>query len=137
MITGKRECSGNLCDKSAVVVLEERTLCLDHFFERCFERLDKLEPKIRRRLVGAEDKAAAQAILEECSSGALLVSLRHEALSNLDRSRLLEILLLCGDLRLLLREPYSRFTDSPSSMPSVLFWKSFPLQRGKEEQKKD
>jgi len=47
----------------------------------------------------------ARTLLQECANQTLLVCLRHEPLNNLDKSRLLEILLQCGDLQVLLHRP--------------------------------
>jgi hypothetical protein len=102
MLTSKESCKNDSCANSAVITLAGQELCLDHFFASCYERLDMVEPMVRGRSVDATEVQAVRAVLEECSNRALLISLRHEHLNNLDRSRLLEILLLCGDLQLLL-----------------------------------
>jgi hypothetical protein len=57
-----------------------------------------------------------RAFIEECSRKALDVSLQSENLSNLQRGRLLDILLWAGELFLLLRAPRLVFAESiPSS----------------------
>jgi hypothetical protein len=100
----KIECNASGCVNSAVVVIAGRDVCLDHFFASCYEQLDVLEPKIRGRSLEAASIHTAKHFLEECSNRALLISLQYQHLTNLERSRLLEILLSCGDLqRLLLR----------------------------------
>lgn len=119
----KVACKTRGCANSAVIALFGRNFCLNHFFSSCYERLDLLEPMIRARALDGVEVEAARAFLQECSHRALFISLRQEPLTNLDRSRLLEILLSCGDLELLLRkpglphsakggcEPANRFTD--------------------------
>jgi hypothetical protein len=101
----KVACKTRGCANSAVIALFGRDFCLDHFFSSCYERLDLVEPMIRARALDVVEVEAARAFLEECSHRALFISLRQEPLTNLDRSRLLEILLSCGDLELLLRKP--------------------------------
>jgi len=96
--SGKQKCKASRCASAAVISLESRDYCLDHFLGCCYERLDKLEPEIRRRSLEELEIPAAVAFLVECSNRALFISLRHEPLSNLDRSRLLNILLLSGNL---------------------------------------
>jgi len=46
-----------------------------------------------------------RAFIEECSQKALEVSLQYENLSNLERARLLDILLWASELFLILRAP--------------------------------
>jgi hypothetical protein len=105
------ECNAAGCINSAVVVISGRDVCLDHFFASCYEQLDLLEPKIRGRALDGASIHAAKHFLEECSNRVLLISLQYEQLTNLERSRLLEILLSCGDLQRVLR----RALDSANS----------------------
>jgi hypothetical protein len=99
ILKNKESCKAGSCAKPAVISLAARELCLDHFFFSCYERLDTLEPMVRSRALEATEVQAVRGLLEECSNRTLLVCLRHECLTNLDRSRLLDILLLCGDLQ--------------------------------------
>jgi hypothetical protein len=117
MLTSKESCKTDSCANSAVITLAGQELCLDHFFASCYERLDMVEPMVRGRSVDAAEIQAVRAVLEECSNRALLISLRHEHLNNLDRSRLLEILLLCGDLQLLLSRPAFHSLASAARVP--------------------
>jgi len=102
--SGKSGCRMMACNESKVAVFAGLDVCLDHFFERCFERLDKLEAALCWRSPNPAELRSLQEELEECSNQALVICLRQEALSNLERSRLLGILLQCGDLRHLLRK---------------------------------
>ena len=122
-IPGKPECTVNCCAKSAVIALESKDLCRDHFLARCYERLDQLDPIVRRRSLEGAGNLAVGAFLEECSSRALRICLRHEPLSNMDRSRLLNILLLSGDLQSLLHRPVVKNVDSVSGLSAVFFGK--------------
>jgi hypothetical protein len=111
MVSVKAACKGNSCGESVVGVLGGQDLCLDHFIARCYERLDILEPRVRSRSLEEQERRAVRAFLEECLKGALRVSLRHDNLTNLDRSRLLNILLLSGDLHLTLQLPLTAQKD--------------------------
>lgn len=137
MVSVKAECRISHCTKSAVTALSGEELCLDHFFACCYERLDQLEPMVRRRSLEVSENLAARAFLEECSHRTLLICLRHELLSNLDRSRLLNILLLTGDLQLLLRKKLIRHADSVSDLSALFFGKSSPKTRTAEDQKEE
>jgi len=73
---------------------------------------------IRNRPLERSESLAARAFLEESSNRALLVSLHHEHLTNLDRSRLLSILLLAADLRHALPYPLLERPDSRPFHPT-------------------
>ena len=112
---GNIACRSIACHNAAVIAFAGRDLCLDHFLPSCFERLAALEDSVDRRSL--DDPARLRKIqdsLEECSNQTLLICLRHEPLSNLERSRLLGILLQCEELRqVLLRRP--TYISAPSS----------------------
>jgi hypothetical protein len=62
-----------------------------------------------------------RAFIEECSRKALDVSLQSENLTNLQRGRLLDILLWAGELFLLLRAPRLALAESipsPEGQPA-------------------
>lgn len=112
MIPGEPKCQLDFCAKSAIISLESLGLCLEHFLSSCYERLDYLEPMVRSRSLEEPHRRVAYAFLEECSDRALLLALQQEHLTNLDRSRLLNILLLTRHLQLILKNPVGIVLDS-------------------------
>lgn len=64
--------------------------------------------------------ASLRAFVEECSRKALDISLHSENLTNLQRGRLLDILLWAGELFVLLRAPRAAVGDSAPSPASEL-----------------
>jgi len=98
-------CADSKCDSPGIVALAGQGFCLQHFFTQCYERLDRIDPVVRRPRLDAREVQRARTLLQECANQTLLVCLRHEPLNNLDKSRLLEILLQCGDLQVLLHRP--------------------------------
>jgi len=117
---GKRNCRVDSCGGAAITTLDHQALCLNHFLLRCYERLEGLDP--RGRKFGAEplDVVSMRAFIEECSRKALDVSLQSENLSNLQRGRLLDILLWAGELFLLLRAPRPTLAQSTASSEGQL-----------------
>jgi hypothetical protein len=111
----ERNCDVDSCSSSPVTALGQQDLCLNHFLLHCYEQLERLDPRGRRFCSETLDAAAMRAFIEECSRKALDVSLHCENLSNLERGRLLDILLWAGELFLLLRVP--RFTFAGSVAP--------------------
>ena len=92
--------------------MDQQAYCLNHFLQRCYQRLEALDPRGRQFRTESASPAVMRAFIEECSRKALDVSLHSEALSNLERGRLLDILLWAGELFLLLRAPKVSFTDA-------------------------
>src|SRR5271170_4424772 len=96
--TGKF-CAVEGCYDLAAAALDEQTLCLDHFLSRCYQALETYDGR-RDHTFQVHDTEGAQRrhFLEECSTQALNVGLRNENLNNLQRSRLLDVLLWAGEL---------------------------------------
>jgi hypothetical protein len=117
----ERNCNVDSCSSSSVTVLGQQDLCLNHFLLRCYEQLEGLDPRGRRFCSETLDAAAMRAFIEECSRRALDVSLHCKNLSNLERGRLLDILLWASELFLLLRVPRFAFAGSatPHSSPAT------------------
>lgn len=107
----KRNCTADSCSGASVSALDQQALCLSHFLLRCYEKLERLDPRGRGFLSEPMNPASMRAFIEECSRKALDVSLQCENLTNLDRGRLLDILLWAGELFLLLRAPRMTFAD--------------------------
>jgi hypothetical protein len=75
-------------------------VCLEHFFSTCYDQLEKIESLTRNRSVDPAEVKSVCGVLEECSKRAIFICFRNEPLTNLERSRLLEILLSCRELQL-------------------------------------
>jgi hypothetical protein len=99
------QCTSITCAENGVVMLAGVTLCLEHFFQQCYGRLEGIDPVVRGKTREAAINEDAPKILEELVKQVLIVCLQHQNLSNLDRSRLLDILLWAGELQLVLRVP--------------------------------
>ena len=101
----KRNCSEAACRSAAATSLDQQALCLNHFFLRCYSRLEAVDPRGQKAREERVDLASMRAFIEECSQKALEASFQCENLSNLERARLLDILLWASELFLILRAP--------------------------------
>jgi hypothetical protein len=117
---GKRNCRMGSCSGTAITTLDRQALCLNHFLSRCYEKLEGVDPRGRKFSTEAVDVASMRAFIEECSRKALDVSLQSKNLSNLERGRLLDILLWAGELFLLLRAPRVSLAESIASTDDEL-----------------
>ena len=103
-------CAASNCESNSVIVLSGQDLCLEHFLVKCYERLDWVESIARGRRVESDTAAKARELLFECANQTLLVCLSKQSFNNLERSRLLEIMLQCSDLQVQLRRPTLQLT---------------------------
>jgi len=115
-----RNCRMGSCNGAAVATLDNQALCLNHFLSRCYEKLEKLEPRGRKFSSEPVDLTSMRAFIEECSRKALDISLHSQSLTNLQRGRLLDILLWAGELFLLLRAPRLTLAQSIASSDDLL-----------------
>lgn len=109
---GNKICAVDFCEGAAVASLAQQDFCLNHFIELCYENLQRIDPRGQKAERMPLDPASLRAFVEECSGRALDVALHCEDLNNLQRGRLLDILLWAGELFLLLRAPSRGFADS-------------------------
>ena len=90
-------CSRADCPKRAVTSLGERDFCFDHFCIRCYELLERGH-RGADLSNSVEELSAELSALDELARRALEVSFSRLTLNNLDRARLLDILLWAGEL---------------------------------------
>jgi len=105
-------CAVDFCEGAAVASMAQQEFCLNHFIDLCYENLQRIDPRGQKVDRMPLDLASLRAFIEECSRRALDVALHCEDIDNLQRGRLLDILLWAGELFLLLRAPTRGFADS-------------------------
>ena len=90
-------CNRMDCSKQMVTALGEEELCFEHFCARSYQLLESAANATERP---REEAGCAEVLcrLNECARRAMEIALRQIELSNLERARLLDILLWSGDL---------------------------------------
>jgi len=116
-VLAARSCSEGACSGAAITSLDQQALCLSHFLAESYARLEALDPRKAKSRNEPVDLAAMRSFLEECSRKALDVSLQSDNLSNLERGRLLDILLWAGELFIFLRAPLITWAGAPALRP--------------------
>ena len=97
--SARKSCSVANCTDLSVAALDDQALCLEHFFARCYQALEGYDGRrVETHWVDEMQSAQLRRFLEECSTQALKVCLRNENLNNLQRGRLLDVLLWAGEL---------------------------------------
>ncbi len=109
-------CHRSDCSRPVVVIFRAEALCLHHFCTRCYEFLDGIDR--RQQLNQAAPGSAVEQVLiaDECARRALDICMSATILNNLERARLLDILLWCGDISSAHRPKNARaeFKDAPT-----------------------
>jgi hypothetical protein len=101
-----RACASPHCVAAALATLQEQWWCVEHFLVQSYQGLERLEESTRRTGTFRDAaRAEARAFLDECSLQTLNICLCSPALSNLERGRLLDVLLWTGELSEVLRVP--------------------------------
>jgi len=91
-------CHRSDCSRPVVVTFRAEALCLDHFCTRCYEFLDGID-RCQQLNQAAPDSAVEHVLIaDECARRALDICMSATILNNLERARLLDILLWCGDI---------------------------------------
>lgn len=107
-----KNCAVDFCDGDAIAALAQQDFCVDHFIELCYENLHRIDPRGENPLRVSLELPALRALIEECSRRALEVAVHCQHLNNLQRGRLLDILLWAGELFLLIRTPKHAFANT-------------------------
>jgi hypothetical protein len=92
-----KPCRYAACPERGVTALGDEDLCCDHFVLRSYEFLEQIDAE---RSKSCNDFLVATNLKEsvnKCLHGALEVSLRADSLSNLQKARLLDIMLWAGE----------------------------------------
>ena len=105
-MTTAEQCSVAGCGKAKAASLEGAALCREHFISTCYARLDHYDELRKGTGLKATDSESARRFINECSRNA--DEMEHDArdLDNLERAKLVHIILTASELgRHLRRSP--------------------------------
>jgi hypothetical protein len=92
-----KPCCFASCQEPGITGIGDEDLCCDHFVVRCYEFLEQIDAERATNNSAPIDTAALKRSVNSCLQGALEVSLKSAALSNLQKARLLDIMLWAGE----------------------------------------
>lgn len=95
---GNSECRVDGCSQAGTVPIEGQVLCVGHFITLGYDRLDGLDRAIAEHKFQHASAEAVWVFLVECIERAADLTQNAEKLDNLQRARLLDILLRAADL---------------------------------------
>src|SRR3974390_2556272 len=105
-MTSDGRCSVESCDQAGVASLEGSVLCRTHFISVSYERLDRFEETRKGPGLSVSDAESARRFIHECTRQADEIENATEGLDNLERAKLLHIILSASELgRHLRRSP--------------------------------
>lgn len=108
-MTTPSPCQVRDCAQSAVVQIENLDLCVSHFIANGYERIDRYSHAVTQHEFHQVAPDSVWRFIAECIARTADLTQHAEQLDNLERARLLDILLRCADLsRHLRRSPRRR-----------------------------
>jgi hypothetical protein len=93
-----RPCGRSGCSEPGIATFGAGTLCSEHFLVACYEVLGRLDRGMELSARGDIETREAIRVSDECVRGVLDVSLNAAELSNLQKARLLDVLLWAADI---------------------------------------
>jgi hypothetical protein len=94
----EQRCGVDSCEERRVAAFRNENLCCDHFLGRCYEFLEGIDPNRDFASNGGQKPEETKKLIEECAQRTLEVALGNRNLSNVQRARLLDILLWTSDV---------------------------------------
>lgn len=92
-------CDAKDCVQSAVMRIDFHLFCLDHVVAHCHERLQKCQQEVGRSLAPSSDAISRNySFLRECTSNIAGFLIARPEMENIDRARLLDIMLWAAEL---------------------------------------
>jgi hypothetical protein len=105
-MTITQQCSIADCDQAVAASLDGEAFCREHFISVCYTRLDRYEEIRKGPGLSATDTESVRRFIHECTRHADEMEHSSEDLDNLDRAKLLHIILSASELgRHLRRSP--------------------------------
>src|SRR6201981_721653 len=117
-----RPCGRSGCSEPGIATFGAGTLCSEHFLVACYEVLGRLDRGMGLSTRGATEAREAKRVADECVRGVLAVSLNAAELSNLQKARLLDVLLWAADIP-------GDWPGRRSRTPNDLVWRGPQLPR--------
>src|SRR6266446_7894168 len=91
-------CSVTNCDQAAGAELEGEALCRGHFISVCYTQLERYDEMQKAHRLSLPDAESVRRFINQCSRQADEIEHMAIDLDNLDRARLLHIILWANEL---------------------------------------
>jgi hypothetical protein len=105
-MTNIEKCKVESCDQAVAASLDGEAFCRQHFISTCYTRLDRYDEIRKGPGLGATNTESVRRFVHECTRSADEMEHQAKDLDNLDRAKLLHIILSASELgRHLRRSP--------------------------------
>ena len=91
-------CIDSSCADDGIVLIGENWLCSQHFIERSYQQLEKISAGMREAAFQENSAEESARRLEECMRGAADIACSPTPPSNLERARVIDVLLWSSEL---------------------------------------
>ncbi len=112
-MTKPEQCSVTGCDQLAATSLNARPLCRDHFISTCHAELEAYDRRLKENRLGDVSPESAWRFVRECMRQADHIDQSAKDLNELERERLLDLLLGAAELGRHLRRSPRRIATIP------------------------
>jgi hypothetical protein len=110
-MTSKEQCTIEACGQAVAASLDGETFCRQHFISMCYTRLDRYDEIRKGPGLSATNTDSVRRFIHECTRTADEMEHTAKDLDNLDRAKLLHIILSASELgRHLRRSPRKAVT---------------------------
>jgi len=109
------------CGQPTIATLDGQPLCRVHFISLCYERLDLYEEIRNGHGLSLSDTESVRRFIQECTRCADLIEHEDQSLDNLERAKLLHIILSASELGRHLRRSPRKVACIPVKLTSEKF----------------
>ncbi len=121
-------CSASGCGRSSAAVLDIRPLCREHFISSCYSNLDEYGRLLEDSRYRDTTTELVRRFLSDCTRHAADLAQTARDLDNLERARILDILLRAGELSRHLRRSVRKVATIPVVLSSEKLGQSWEEQ---------
>src|ERR1700737_4161470 len=97
-MTNTEQCGVKGCDQAANAALEGEALCRGHFISVCYAQLERYDEMQKAHRLSVADAESVRRFINQCSRHADEIEHATKNLDNLDRARLLHIILWANEV---------------------------------------
>src|ERR1700687_5934330 len=107
------QCSIESCDQAVSATLEGEALCRGHFISVCYEQLERYDEMQKTHRLSVADAESVRRFINQCSRQADEIEHTAKDVDNLDRARLLHIILWANEVGSHLRRSPRKVASIP------------------------
>src|ERR1700719_1987835 len=117
-MTSDAHCGVASCNHSVVASIEGEALCREHFIASCYTRLDQYDRLRKESSLSVADAEQVRRFIHECTRQADEIENAAQDLNNLERAKLLHIILSASELGSYLRRSPRKVSSIPVRITS-------------------